>query len=233
MNRSEINEIIRASDAFIRSFGFVLPPFAYWSPAEMKARTSTDSALIRQNFLGWDITDYGQGRFADLGLFLFTVRNGSAANVKSGMGVLYAEKIMISKENQISPMHRHNLKTEDIINRGGGRLIVQLYNSTEDEGLADTPVTVKTDGVERTVPAGGTVELSPGESITLEPYCYHAFWATGSTVLVGEVSTVNDDSTDNRFFEPVGRFPTIEEDEAPLYLLVGDYDRYYRAGSAG
>ncbi|MDD3366556.1 MAG: D-lyxose/D-mannose family sugar isomerase, partial [Sphaerochaetaceae bacterium] len=34
---------------------------------------------------------------------------------------------------------------------------------------------------------------------------------------------VNDDNTDNRFFEDVGRFPAIEEDEAPLHLLVSDY----------
>jgi D-lyxose isomerase len=46
-------------------------------------------------------------------------------------------------------------------------------------------------------------------------------------VLVGEVSTVNDDSTDNRFFEPVGRFPEIIEDVAPRHLLVGDYGLYF------
>jgi D-lyxose ketol-isomerase len=47
-------------------------------------------------------------------------------------------------------------------------------------------------------------------------------------VLVGEVSLVNDDNIDNRFFDPVGRFPAIEEDEPPLYLLCNDYSRYYR-----
>jgi D-lyxose ketol-isomerase len=26
-----------------------------------------------------------------------------------------------------------------------------------------------------------------------------------------------------RFLEPTGRFPEIEEDEPPLYLLVNDY----------
>jgi len=39
---------------------------------------------------------------------------------------------------------------------------------------------------------------------------------------------VNDDNTDNRFYDPVGRFPTIEEDETPWHLLVNDYERYYR-----
>jgi D-lyxose ketol-isomerase len=43
--------------------------------------------------------------------------------------------------------------------------------------------------------------------------------------LIGEVSTVNDDNTDNIFREPIGRFPEINEDEAPRHLLVSDYDK--------
>ena len=61
------------------------------------------------------------------------------------------------------------------------------------------------------------------ESICLEPFVYHRFWSEEGTTLVGEVSLVNDDNTDNRFYEEVGRFPAIVEDEAPLHLLVSDY----------
>ena len=118
-------------------------------------------------------------------------------------------------------------KMEDIINRGGGDLAVKVYNSTADEQLADTDVTLSLDGVSRKVPAGDTLTLTPGESITINPNCYHEFWGVGDRVLVGEVSKVNDDATDNRFHGPVGRFPDIEEDEAPLHLLVNDYERYY------
>ena len=42
-------------------------------------------------------------------------------------------------------------------------------------------------------------------------------------VLLGEVSQCNDDNTDNRFRPPVGRFPKIEEDEAPYRLLCNEY----------
>ena len=69
--------------------------------------------------------------------------------------------------------------------------------------------------------------LSPGESITLPPRLYHKFWGAEARVLVGEVSLVNDDQNDNRFYEPIGRFPAIEEDEEPLHLLVTDYPRDY------
>ena len=82
------------------------------------------------------------------------------------------------------------------------------------------------------VKAGDTVLLGPGESITLVPYCYHKFWAVGGRALVGEVSLVNDDNLDNRFYGPVGRFPDIEEDVPPLYLLVNDYDQYYTGAQA-
>lgn len=227
MKRSTVNEILRESDKFIRSFGYVLPPFAYWTPDQVKTHVATDSAMIRDNMLGWDITDFGGGSFEDLGLFLFTVRNGVQANVKSGMGMLYAEKIMISGEKQITPMHRHNFKTEDIINKGGATLVLELFKAKPDGSLDEASVVqVRTDGRMRHLSAGEHLKLAPGESVTLEPDCWHAFWGEGGSVLIGEVSNVNDDRTDNIFREPVGRFSDIEEDEAPLHLLVSDYDTW-------
>ena len=79
------------------------------------------------------------------------------------------------------------------------------------------------DGIQRTVEPGGKIHLAPGESVTLLPLVYHAFWGEGGDVLIGEVSTVNDDNTDNYFFEKLGRFPTIDEDEPKHRLLVKDY----------
>ena len=225
MDRSEINEIIYESNAFIRSFGCQLPPFAYWTPATLQERVQKDSVIIRDHALGWDITDYGKGNFRDIGLFLFTVRNGSRQNIESGKGMLYAEKIMISHENQISPMHRHNFKTEDIINKGGGVLVVELFKATPEREIDQvSEVTVCTDGTVRRLPAGCHLKLSPGESVTLEPDCWHAFWGEGGSVLIGEVSNVNDDRTDNIFRDSLGRFSEINENAEPSHLLVSDYD---------
>ena len=221
MKRSDINTILAEGDAFIRSFGHILPPFAYWSPDQMRA---ADAALIRERGLGWDITDYGDGRFDEMGLFLFTTRNGTTADLETGRGMLYAEKIMISRRNQLSPMHRHDLKAEDIINRGGGDLVIELFAPGSDGGVDQTAqVTVPCDGVLRTVEAGGRIALRPGESVTLMPGIWHAFWAEGKDCLIGEVSTVNDDKTDNVFREPIGRFSTIAEDVQARHLLVSDY----------
>jgi D-lyxose ketol-isomerase len=228
MKRSEINAILREADSFIRSRSFYLPPFAYWTPEEW-TRKGSEAREIVENHLGWDITDFGRGDFAKCGLFLFTVRNGNPENLKTRRGKTYAEKLLIVDVDQITPRHFHWTKMEDIINRGGGKLVIQLYNSTPDGELADTEVTVSTDGVTRVVKAGDCVVLSPGESISLPVGLYHQFWGTESRVLVGEVSMVNDDNADNRFYEPLGRFPRIEEDEAPLHLLVNDYAKYYHS----
>ncbi len=226
MKRSEVNRILMESDAFIRAHGQILPPFADWTPDQMKSRRGEIAGIVGRR-LGWDITDYGRGEFARRGLVLFTARNGDAADLKKGRGVLYAEKIMISRTDQMAPMHRHNIKAEDIINRGGGILALKLFASGPD-GLIDRgqDVTVPTDGIERTLPAGGILRLQPGESVTLLPGVWHAFWGEQADVLIGEVSTVNDDLTDNVFAEPIARFSDIEEDEAPVRLLVSDYDKW-------
>jgi D-lyxose ketol-isomerase len=220
MKRSEINSILEDAKAFMEERKFFLPPWAYWNVDDWKK--NKDSAFeVIINMLGWDITDFGSGDFERRGLFLFTLRNGKFNVDKKP----YAEKIMIVEENQETPMHFHWAKMEDIINRGGGNLVIELYNSTADESLADTPVTLIVDGVERTVEAGGKVVLTPGESICLEQGVYHRFYGEEGKgkVLVGEVSMVNDDTSDNCFHETIGRFPTIEEDVEPLHLLVSDY----------
>jgi D-lyxose ketol-isomerase len=161
---------------------------------------------------------------------MFTIRNGTLKELKKENGKIYAEKILIVQENQITPTHFHYQKMEDIINRGGGELLIQLWNSTNDEKLADTDVTVSIDGVRTMVKAGGTITLKPGDSVCLPQLLYHKFWGKEGkgTILVGEVSRVNDDHVDNHFLEPLGRFPDIDEDVAPLYLLYNDYKKYYQ-----
>ena len=223
MKRSEINAAIAHAEALLERFCFALPPFAGWSAADWDQNRTKAGEIVRAG-LGWDITDFGQGRFDALGLTLFTSRNGDAANLGTGKGMVYAEKVIIVKDGQRCPMHYHWVKTEDIINRGGGVLALELVETGAD-GKADPSreVIVRTDAMERRLPAHGILRLNPGESVTLTPGLAHAFWAEGGDVFIGEVSTVNDDKTDNCFLDPVGRFPTIEEDVSPYRLIVGDY----------
>ncbi|MFN3970897.1 MAG: D-lyxose/D-mannose family sugar isomerase [Gemmobacter sp.] len=225
MKRSRINRIMAEADDMIRRHGFALPPFARWSPEEFRARGP--GTRIAEARMGWDITDYGMGDFDRMGLFLFTLRNGRPGDLTAGRGMAYAEKLLISRQDQLSPMHTHALKAEDIINRGGAVLVVELYGSDDGGGFAeDRGGTVLCDGAPRAFRPGDKLRLAPGESVTLMPGDWHAFWGEGGDVLIGEVSTVNDDLTDNIFRDHIGRFAKVDEDEAPLHLLVSDYDRW-------
>ncbi len=228
MKRSRVNDIMAAADEMIRHYGFVLPPFANWSPDQFKANAPRAARVISGR-CGWDITDYGQGRYDQMGLFLFTLRNGELSDLQRGGGMCYAEKLLISRQDQLSPMHTHALKAEDIINRGGATLVVELTGSDPEGNCSDQHGgMVRCDGIDVSYTPGQKLKLAPGESVTLMPGDWHAFWGEGGDVLIGEVSTVNDDVTDNIFREPIGRFAKIEEDVAPTHLLVSDYDDWLK-----
>ena len=223
MKRSEINLLIKESIAFFDLMNFKLPPWAFRQPEEWKGKYPVCSEIV-DNMLGWDLTDFGSGDFHRCGLILFTLRNGNFKKDRK----IYAEKAMIVEELQETPMHFHWSKMEDIINRGGGNLVIELYSSDEKESISDKPFELRTDGILRKVNSGDSVILAPGESICLEQRVYHRFYGEKGKgkVFVGEVSAVNDDTSDNRFYKPVGRFPEIIEDDMPLHLLASDYYKY-------
>jgi D-lyxose ketol-isomerase len=223
MRRSEINRLLDEACDFFSSCHFHLPPFAFWTPEKWR-NTGPEANEIRDNELGWDVTDYGLGKFPEVGLLLFTIRNGNHAR-QGEYPKGYAEKIMMVREDQVTPYHFHWNKREDIINRGGGNLVIDLYHADEQDKFSDREFSVSVDGVRRAVRPGDRVILRPGESICLEPYVYHTFYGEqgGGSVMVGEVSDVNDDRADNRFYEQLGRFPEIVEDEEPRYCLCTEY----------
>jgi len=221
MKRSEINKYIDQAIEIFSKSNYFLPTWATDSPEVWAARGRAYSEIAACG-LGWDITDFGKGRFEKEGLTLFTLRNGNPASGEKG-GKTYCEKLMLAYPNQVTPTHFHWNKMEDIINRSGGALAIQLWMADSSEGLSNSPLTVSIDGVERKVEGGGIVRLLPGESICLTPYLYHKFWAEGAPCVIGEVSKVNDDANDNRFYESLGRFPKIEEDVPAKYLLCNEY----------
>ena len=223
MKRSEINAALRHAEATLEKHSIHLPTFAHWTPGQWKEVGST-ADRIRINGLGWDVTDFGGDDFAAYGATLFTLRNGNHEN--TGAGTPYAEKLIILVPGQRLPLHCHHSKTEDIINRAGGVMVMELYNALSDDSVdRESPIEVYCDAIKRTPPPGRAFDLYPGESITLPPRLYHRFWAKADagTLVCGEVSTVNDDYTDNLFAEPVSRFADIQEDEPALRLLCNEY----------
>ena len=224
MKRSEINQALRKMEDMINRLNYYLPPFCHFTPEEWESK-GHEYDEIRDNMLGWDITDFGQGNFSKIGFSLITIRNGNQKQPEK-YPKPYAEKLLYLDEGQYAMNHFHWYKMEDIINRGGGNILIRVYNAHEDESIDyDSDVTIHMDGVTKVVPAGTQVRLTPGESLTITQRLYHDFSVEEGTgaVLIGEVSQCNDDNTDNRFNPPAGRFPQIEEDEPPYRLLCNEY----------
>lgn len=212
MKRSEINAAILRAEAMLDQHLWRLPDWAAWTPEDHKAEPEL-ATWLRERQLGWDVTDFGLGNFAERGLVLFCVRNGRQGNPST---LPYAEKLLFVAEGQVTPFHAHKVKVEDIIVRGGGNLMV----SFTPQGSFDTgPVLV--DGRPVADPFGLPVRLTPGQSITIPRGMQHSFWGEPGRgdVFVAEVSQCNDDLTDNYFLDQVGRFAAIEEDEPPHRLL--------------
>lgn len=220
--RSFINNEIKKSLEFFKQHNFHLPKWATWSIKDWNEHKDEVKDIITDG-LGWDITDFNKGDFCNLGIILFTIRNGKSTKDKP-----YCEKIIIIDENQHCPLHFHFIKVEDIINRSGGELQFQLYHSTENGELSKEDVKISIDGIWKTLKPGEILSLQPGESISIPSGMYHSFWGLNGKgkVLVGEVSKINDDKTDNRFYEELPRFSNIDEDEEPFALLVNDYSTY-------
>jgi D-lyxose ketol-isomerase len=225
MKRSQINAALRWAKQLLEKQNFKLPMFGYWDLAQWREHKDK-TATIQKTMLGWDVTDFDQGDFEALGNILFTVRNG-VVNMP-GVGTPYAEKLIMIMDGQRLPNHFHNTKSEDIINRGGGMMYMRLYNAHDDDTVDfESDVTVKMDGVTHTVKAGETLEILPGNSITITPRLYHLFGAKAGCgdLLVGEVSSINDDNTDNYFAEKINRFSQVEEDEPILHPLCNEYSK--------
>lgn len=160
----------------------------------------------------WDITDFGLGEFARYGLVLINLAEEPE----------YCEKLMYARRLQATPLHTHRRKKEDIICRHG-RLALELWPAVPDECESGTTMLVRVNGTPRVHTAGELLLLDAGERVTLTPGIYHAFWPETEDCIIGEVSTANDDTNDNFFINPdIGRFPDINEDEAPAICLISE-----------
>ena len=135
MKRSEINAAIARAIELMAAQRWFLPPWAHW-PAERFAQSPETARYLRDHQMGWDVTDFGSGDFPRRGLTLFCVRNGLQ---NEATGKPYAEKLLVVGEEQETPAHRHRVKMEDIINRGGGVLIFEFAHADHFGKPTDAP----------------------------------------------------------------------------------------------
>ncbi|KZM48986.1 D-lyxose/D-mannose family sugar isomerase [Labrenzia sp. OB1] len=213
MKRSEINQAILAAKELLEDLRWSLPAWADWD-AKAYASNSDLGDWLQAHQMGWDVTDFGSGDFARRGLTLFCLRNGIQSDTAS---LPYAEKLLFVGEEQETPFHTHKNKMEDIINRGGGDLMIEFR---QPAGVNE-PIVLRSDGIVHRLEHDEPLCLKPGSSVTIPRGLYHRFYARsgGGTVLGGEVSQVNDDGADNYFLDPLGRFSDIVEDATPIHPL--------------
>jgi D-lyxose ketol-isomerase len=224
MKRSFIEQRIETMLAACERHGARLPPFALWSDAEYREDPAA-ARRIAERGLGWNIVEFQPGHFARDGLSAFTLRMGDWHGLQTGRGKLYAEKALFADDGQRTPFHYHIVKTEDIINRGGARFVIELCKVDRSGAKLRDRFRVVKDVKSLELGPGDQVRLEPGESLTLEPFVAHAFWAEGGPTLAGEVSLANDDGADNYFLPPLKPFAPIEEDKPRRYVTVRDHAR--------
>jgi D-lyxose ketol-isomerase len=221
LTRSEANATLRNAYEFFSSFGNFLPPQALWSVDEWLRRKEEMVPSIKGG-VGWDIFKPAPD-FAKEGLTLYTITNGYPGSYQ-----VYAEKLLMATPGQVTPMHYHAIKQEDIICGGGSNMHIQLYWAESEKQLSDRPVEAVINGGLKKVLAGEELVFKPGERITLAPRMFHRFWADPDGKgpgFIREVSMVNDDATDNYFLDEIGRFAEVIEDEPILWPLGSDYKR--------
>ncbi len=228
MKRSDINRYLDEALDFWEGNGFRMPPSARFTREDWRKHAHVCREIFDLQ-IGWDITDFGSSRFPECGLLLYTLRNGKINSPEYPKP--YAEKIMMVRENQITPLHFHWYKREDIINRGGGNLILEIHRASPSENtVRGGAFPIRVNGMLRTMNSGDKLVLTPGESVAMEPIHAHQFYAEkgSGSVMAGEVSMVNDDSSDNCFINGALRFVPITEDQEPKYLLACEYGKQIR-----
>jgi D-lyxose ketol-isomerase len=229
LRRSTVEQCIATARTVFAHFQISLPGFSRWTVADWDV-AGADCNEVRDCMLGWDVTDFGSHDFTHIGRTLFTLRNGRLGDPRYPKS--YAEKLILDPEGQRAPAHFHRSKREDIINRGGGNIIVQLTLANAYNQPAKGPLTVVMDGRSRTIASGESVRLHPGESVCIPPRTIHQFWGeeghgyridgVGYTVS-SEVSSVCDDLNDNCFLADMTRFPALAEDVVRRHYLCHEY----------
>jgi D-lyxose ketol-isomerase len=238
VKRSEINATILLARDFFEAYRFKLPRWAAWSVVNW-GYSGEEMQAIRDCQLGWDVTDFGLGNFPTQGMTTFMLRNGVPSSppvqeasdeqipetTSEGLNRHYSEKIMLVQLHQTIPLLALKQRTHDLINRGGGDLVIQVYQSTPENELDEkNRVPLQVNGIAYNVKAGGIVRLVPGDGVTLQPGVFHKYWPEKASCIVGNISTTCDETNDYLFFDPnCQRFPEIEPDESPIHLLHYEY----------
>ena len=169
MKRSEINHFLDEGITFLKSRRYSLPPQAFWTLSEWNKNRDKATELAKRR-IGWDLTDFGSGNYKRIGLLLYTLSNGIVGQNSEPVDQPFSNKLLIVGENQVTPLHHHRMKMEDIINLGGGNLLLKVFNVGESESIDKaSPVKIFQNEIWEEHGAGRVMTLEPGERVKARP----------------------------------------------------------------
>ncbi|MFP4381073.1 MAG: D-lyxose/D-mannose family sugar isomerase [Candidatus Sumerlaeia bacterium] len=232
MKRSDINNEIQLALDVFEAHRFYLPKWAAWSPENWE-HCGPEVAQIKACMLGWSVTDFDRDNFREQGFVTFIERNGIVDEMRefaqrhSVQDKAYGERLGFIQKRQATAMLKHNISTKDIVNRGGGDLVVQIFLSTPDDELDEhNRIPTCINGIAYNIKAGGISRLAPGDGITIHAGVFHKFWAEKAGCIVGEIYTSSPKKNEIFLLEPGEWYNRIEEDEDPLFLLNHEYPEF-------
>jgi hypothetical protein len=235
MKRSEINAAIARAIGNAKKFAVALPKWADWSPARF-TDASTDG--IRHQQLGWKVVDFGAGDFANCGLVVLAVCSpmidaaGEPQNKPVQVGTrtypatAFSRKFLFVQAGQTEPHHFHRQKErKEVTVLAGAPVRFELAWADGDTALSDKAVEVQVDGIWHSMPAGDSIVIQPGETITLPGELSHIISVAGDgldTIMV-ETCTANNNNTDNIFPFMTPTSQPVDEDAERLYQQLDEH----------
>jgi D-lyxose ketol-isomerase len=232
MKRSEINAAIARAIDNAKKYGVALPKWADWHPLQFGA----DCDGIRHQRLGWKAVDFGLDKFNECGLVVLSLtaplvdEYGEPLTTAQRVGAYdypvtgFSRKYLFVQAGQTEPHHFHRQKKrKEVKVIAGSSVRFELAWADSDTELSSTrEVVVQVDGMSHHLPANGSIVVNPGETITLPGDLSHIISvpAGGPDTIMEEISTANNDRSDNifPFMTPTSQ-PVIEDQEARYQLL--------------
>ncbi len=234
MKRSEIDGAIARAIGNAKKFHVALPKWAEWKPSQFDA--SADG--IRHQKLGWKVVDFGASDFPNCGLVILALCSplvddaGAPLTKTQNVGKReypvtgFSRKYLFVQAGQTEPHHFHRQKArKEVTVVAGAPVRFELAWADGDTALSDKDVDVQVDGIWHHLPAGGSIVVNPGETITLPGELSHIISVPegGEDTIMLETSTANNDSNDNIFPFMTPTSVPVDEDATALYQLLDEH----------
>ncbi len=234
MKRSEIDTAIERAISNAKNLGVALPAWSDWHPQQFEKNADG----IRHQKLGWKVVDFGMKDFENCGLVILALcsslvdETGEPLTKVAHLGeydypvTSFSRKYLFVQAGQTEPHHFHRQKArKEVSVIAGAPVRFELAWAENDTTLSNQDVNVAVDGIWHQLPAGGSLMVNPGETITLPGNLSHIISVAegGPDTIMMETSTANNDRRDNIFPFMTPTSTSVIEDTVARYQLLDEH----------